>query len=361
MEQLGMDTAVPESIYNRSKINHVRAVNVIATDEIKALLLQRGTQIGRAELDNGIQADQALFQSFAEVYNATGRQEVDSLKYTIDWKGATPPDPSSFQPIDWKKAQAVYKEMGSKYDMAHKQWKRSGCHVEFDSVDVDQPFSDFTQSPWLIYMHQFIQANPGILHSVTSDLADGTHWESASGNQPSCQQNQQQQQSASSRKRKSASSDEQNDIFCSIAKSTEVSATANEAKSKAISFAAMTQSRVAVKQTLDDAKAKKKSSLASLKQDALAKNDPHCVRKIISNVNKKEWDKHGGDSDEDEDESSRPAFQLSQSTTASIRMIDSFDTAYDLAKEYNEASKDVVKYQKEVQSIETKIKTMNNE
>lgn len=86
----------------------------MALDNIKALLLSRGTQIGRAELDNGIRADEQLFQSFADEYNSTDKDNLDRLQYTVEWQSGTAPDPSSFQPIDWQKAQSAFKEMSSK-------------------------------------------------------------------------------------------------------------------------------------------------------------------------------------------------------------------------------------------------------
>lgn len=154
------DTGQPETIYARSKINYVRFINVCAHEEMKAKLINRGSQIGRAELDAGVQADEEMWKAFIVFYNGTDEPAFDELKYEVEW-GAAIPDPSSFQPITWMKAQQAFKKMSSDYDMAHKKWKRSGWHEDFT-----QDFADYAGQKWLCYLHLFLEENPGILSST---------------------------------------------------------------------------------------------------------------------------------------------------------------------------------------------------
>lgn len=73
----------------------------------KALLIDWQIQISRADLDNGVCAEEQLWKAFVAIYNQTDLaiavMELNELKYEIDWNG-NKPDPSQFHPIDWKKA-----------------------------------------------------------------------------------------------------------------------------------------------------------------------------------------------------------------------------------------------------------------
>ena len=140
MKAKGIDTQHPEEVYARGKMNFVRVVNVFAIETFKAKLACRGTQIGRTELDEGVRADEDLWKEFASHYNDLANEDLDELKYEVDWKGMTP-DPSSFTDIDWKKGETAFKDMSAKYDIAHKKWKQSGfhggkCRAFNDSVSV---------------------------------------------------------------------------------------------------------------------------------------------------------------------------------------------------------------------------------
>lgn len=112
-----------ETVYGRH-INFARAINVLAYELFKALLINCGGEITWADLDNGNQTEEQLWKSFIELYNqketAIAVMELDDLKYKFHWNG-NEPDPSQFTPIDWKKAQNFYKEIAKKYDMAHKK------------------------------------------------------------------------------------------------------------------------------------------------------------------------------------------------------------------------------------------------
>ena len=247
MKERGVDTQQPEQQFARSKINFIRAINVLSEETFKAKLAFRRTQIGRAELDEGIQADEDLWKDFASIYNNGNNSAVGEIKYTIEWHGATP-DPTSFTTITWTKAERTFKDMSAKYDSAHKAWKQSGFHDEFETI----PFANFASNRWLVYLHEFLQENPGLLKVVTCDLAEGTHVESGTGmsddeagttptaaSAPPKRKRKDSGGKKASIKKRSPKEDSRDTIFRSIAESSAKSAIATQKKSEAISYSAL--------------------------------------------------------------------------------------------------------------------------
>lgn len=365
MQQTGRSLAAPETIYARSRINFVRAINVLSYEGFKARLINRGSQITRAELDNGVRADEELWKYFAELYNETGTaiaiMDLDDLKWeNIDWNG-NEPDPSQFTPITWQKAQSAFKEMSKKYDIAHKKWKASGFHDGFETV----PFTEFAGQKWICYMHEFIKESPGILDTITSDLAEGTFSESTTGHSDDENAGAEvtrgaaaagRSNSSSSRKKRKATIEAnvaREHFLKSIADSSATNAAANEEKSKAIKLAALAQTRSTTQAMLETAKSQKKEALKSLKSHAVSKRDNNRVRIMVNHIAKREYEKEktvsssAGLDDEDE-----PIFQLSQETTDSIRRLDSFDTVYGFAKDFNEANKQIIRCEEALKSLD---------
>lgn len=356
MQETGRSLAVPETVFARGRINYTRAVNKLSYEPFKAMLVHRGSQITRADLDNGVRAGEELWKSFAGFYNqkdtAVAVLELDDLKYTdIDWNGVEP-DPSQFTPITWQKAQSSFKEMSKKYDMAHKKWKASGFHDGFETV----PFTEFAGQKWLCYMHAFIQESPGILDAITSDLAEGTFFESTTGHADEEDDRQGRNSNASSaaasKKRKATMSANaaRDDLLRKIAESSVTSAAANEEKSKAIKLAAVAQTRSTTQAMLESAKAQKKEALKSLKQHTFSKKDNSTdnnrVRVIVNHVGKRLYD---ANNDEDEER----VFALSQETTESIRRLDSFDSVFGHARDYNEAAEQIKQCEKALKALES--------
>lgn len=110
IKEQGIDGTRPETIYAQTKINYTRLVNVLAFELVKERLVTRGGQIRPGELDHGIQADQGRFESMATASNGAECDDISMLRWVLDWGDATP-DPSAFQPIDWKKIEKAFKKL----------------------------------------------------------------------------------------------------------------------------------------------------------------------------------------------------------------------------------------------------------
>ena len=145
-----------------------------------------------------------------------GAPDLDTIKHAVDWNG-NKPNPSSFQPIDCKNAQMAHKEMSTKCDICHKQWKHSGHHGDFKV----KAFAKFATQPWIVHSREFIKDNPGTLDTVTADLASGAHFESTTEHSDSKEtSNQHCKRKPFSRKCKTFDTGSQDQIFCDSAKST---------------------------------------------------------------------------------------------------------------------------------------------
>ena len=365
LQARGIDSQAPEQIYARTKINFVRAINVLANELFKSKLVHRGTQIGRAELDEGVQADEDLWKDFASLYNDGNDEELGQLKYVVNWHG-NPPDPSSFSTITWKKAEQAFKDMSSRYDMAHKKWKQSGFHDEFEAV----PFTEFAGVQWLVYLHEFVQENPGLLRVVTSDLEEETHFETGTGmsdNEQEVEDNnsgtasvaasgrtprgrrRRRVSTANSTSNKKKRPSERDDIFRQFAETQAKTAESAESKNAAVSYSALSMTRDTVRRGLDVAQKKRQGAIRNLKTHPFTEGDNHRARQIVRTVRKK-IDPSPAKSDTSE------ALVYSQSTTASIRAIGSFDTVFGHGADIVDSEKEIARRSDELQHLEKKLR-----
>ena len=184
---------------------------------------------------------------------------------------------------------------------------------------------------------------------VTSDLAAGTHFESSTG----MSDNDEGMAAAVPRKRKPTkrkrtSKDNKDDIFRMMAESTAKSANASEAKSEAISYSAMSISRDNAQRSLEAAKVKKKAAIKNLKHHSFTDGDNSRARKLVKTVKKKIAPSPA------KSDSSEPMI-YSQSTTASIRNVGSYDTVFGHAEDIIDADKQIKEYTEELNHITTKM------
>lgn len=201
-------------------------------------------------------------------------------------------------------------------------------------------------------MHAFVQDNPGILDTITSDLAQGTLFESPTGHSDSKDANYSagsNSNSSSARKRKQtmAANAARDKLLKTIADSSATNAASNEEKSKSIRLAALTQTQSTMQSMLETAKKQKKDTLKSLKEHFFS-NKPNTlntsrVQIIVNHLGKRQQEKEKVDAateGQDEDNEDDP-FQLSQETTQSIRQLDGFDSIVGFANDYNDANKQI--------------------
>ena len=123
MLEQGKDKTEPTTIYANAKINYARMVNVLSHDTFTPLFLNRGTQIGRQELDNGILADQTIWETCAATYNDISIEELDNLKYNVNWQGNVP-NPMQFR-------------MRKRLREPTRTWQRNTMRLTRDGKQVD--------------------------------------------------------------------------------------------------------------------------------------------------------------------------------------------------------------------------------
>ena len=351
LKERGMDTQAPESIFARTKINFIWAINVLGVESFKVNLIYRGSQIGRAKLDPGIQADEELRKQFAALYNDGNNEDLVQLKYTVDWKGAVP-NPTGFTVINWQKAQQAFKDMSAKYDSSHKRWKQSGFHGDFEEI----PFDNFATTGWLVYLHKFLEENPGLLEVITSDLDQETFFETGTGMSDddgnnstagdamtvgTSRRRKRRTAATLSKKKKKSPNDDKDGIFRTFAESSMKNAQAAEAKCSAISYSALSIARQNAEQAMEAASKKKQDAKRGLKTHPFCQGNNSRARKVIKTT-KKKIDPPSPDKED---------WVFSQSTTDSIRNLGSFDTVQQYAVDYIESEKQIADRKEELAQL----------
>lgn len=352
MLQRGVDSQAPEQIFARGRINYVRAINVFALDQFKAKLVNRGTQLTRVELDEGVAADESLWKDFASLYNNGNDTRLSQLKWEVDWNIV--PDPNSFTTIDWKKGEAAYKSMCAKYDESHKIWKRSGFHDGFEAV----PFENFARVQWLVYLHQFLEENPGLLQTITQDLEEDAFFESNTGEHdmdttPATRKRKASTAKRSSGKKRVPSKDEQTEILRSMAASSQQNAAAAASRSQAVTYTSLTMARNTIQKAIDEAKIKKRTAQAKLKKHDFVDNNNSRARKIVSTLKKKKV--------EMEPSPAKSDVAYSQSTTMSIRNLGSWDTVTGYAEDILDADKEIEFQQDEKKRLDDRLGSLKDD
>jgi hypothetical protein len=156
-------------------VNRFRLANVVFGEICKDKMSARGQALDRDCLDAGRKGDQNLFELVASEYNSDntlyGSDHFPSAAL-IDFKRN---DPAIFQEITWRDAQRVFKEAVKLYETSYQNWKVSGNHEDLEN---SLPFSSFTKCQYVMYWHEFLQINKGLLAKFAGFLPEDVFFES---------------------------------------------------------------------------------------------------------------------------------------------------------------------------------------
>jgi hypothetical protein len=162
-------------------IKRKRLCNVLFSDKVRPKLATRAKSLTKEELTSKTKAGEELFKLVADEYNDSSKYNEDAFPHLTGFNSKQG-DPSTFAPIDWKKAKVSFGELMKDYENYFQLWKLPGFHDDFGQVPK-QPFSDYAKgAKSLLYVHEFVFQNPGIFDTVTGQLPPGAFSESIGGN-----------------------------------------------------------------------------------------------------------------------------------------------------------------------------------
>ena len=166
-------TEAPTTVYQVTKMNRRRLINVLFGDVIRPLLATRGQTLSKDDLNDSLKTDQVLHEKVIVEYNRTNVYSYDNDAHPDVQSG-----PNNFLAtgdITWERSLSTTKDMTKEYEFCHTNWKRSGQHEDFaDGMTVPEmnktclkPFSDFTHSnKSMKYLHAWISQFPNILKII---------------------------------------------------------------------------------------------------------------------------------------------------------------------------------------------------
>ena len=139
-----------------------RLLNVLFHDDFRDRLVRLGQSRSREELDGHVSVDEKFWEdvrtAFIEDDEDTGQLQFENELYNEYMI-----DPSVIVLHDWKKLKSIYMSLRSKYKVARANFQQSGTH--------DNEFWNFCSGQLdVLYLHEFVSANPGIDVSVAAML-----------------------------------------------------------------------------------------------------------------------------------------------------------------------------------------------
>jgi hypothetical protein len=150
--------------------NNVRILNVMFGTKMMPQLASRGQLLDKDDLDNGVKIDEKLFLDFLVEYNDWSNEAYGKPAY--DLRGLKHPNEFDQYPSNkWEALKKQFNILGSQYEKSLQCWRKSGTHCDYDDLDDISPSG--TNSAIMLYMHDHMQVNPGLLSSCTSSLPPG--------------------------------------------------------------------------------------------------------------------------------------------------------------------------------------------
>ena len=299
----------------RSRISYPRLANTLLKDDVRAAYVNRGGTMTREQLDRGETADLELWQLVADTYNDVGDEQLGMLHYSVDW--GHQPDPSVFDLIDHAKARSNMATMASTYDKAYGRWDVSGRHQNI-------AFADFHEgSKWVLYLHQLLEQHPDLFSSVKVALPEYAFRESG-------------RVSASVKKKRSRETAGKGAVDSDAMADMAV---ASQQRSDIMAYSVFSSAFQQTKEELATAKETRKSTKAQLKTRA-GGNSKRAKAMVAFALEKMKAKEEGKEYHQDD---FQEAFPFSQSS------VDTYDSAYELAKE-------VVESDKAIEEAETRLK-----
>ena len=287
----------------RNHINNVRFINALAKENVKGLLLQRGAQKSRADLDNGSDPDAPLWEAIVDAYNNRDDDDMLVIRWSITWARA--PEPDRFHPINVAKAQTTLKSLSSAYEKAFSNWKKSGWHEGIET----KPFHDFVGSTnYLDYLHCLLQETDGLLEVIKCDLPSNVFSEGTP---------------VSNRKRGPSSAKKSN------SESLEKIAAAQTVKAKCLAYQTNSEAYCNLELQVQELKERKRRSFKELKEQPEFIDETKSYLKAYLKKIKKRRLETGNKENDDSDE--EVTFQQTQDSLATG---DSFDEYRQLAESY---------------------------
>ncbi len=152
----------------RHSINKKRYINVLYSDIIRPRLEEKGRQLTKDELTEGIKQDENLHRAICGEYNKSELYAED-LHPDVGMKGSAALDN---KPIVWQQSKDFLNVLTKAYEEAHRNWKKSGNHGNFPD------FVHGNKNLYLVYLHEFDSSYPGFLDKMTGKLPDDVFRES---------------------------------------------------------------------------------------------------------------------------------------------------------------------------------------
>lgn len=301
----------------RNHINNVRFINVLAKDCVKALLLQRGAQKTRAELENREDPDALLYQKIVTLYNDAADEDLLELKWEVGWTKM--PEPSRFHPINAKKAKTAMKSLSMSYERVFANWKKSGHH---EGIPTKEFHSFVGSSNYLDYLHSLLTESPGLLSIFKGDLPSEVFSEGGSSN---------------SQPKKRARKGE--DALEAMAK-------AQAQKAQSFSFSAHAESHATLELSVDQNKQNMRKHLRELKEHPLFRGKEMLyIKRYIKKIARKQ--KEANDDDDVELDFSELRQELQESASTG----DSFDDHRMIVDAYLDCQEAISEKKKQISAL----------
>jgi hypothetical protein len=163
-----------------SAVNLFRLANVVFSEGLREVVLQRGQSLSRADLDLHLKSDQKLFEKVAGEYNTHDVDEYDALQFPHFQQKISPHNfPDIFSPLEWTDVKKSFNQCVRELDRAINDMNVSGRNDPSDDEELkEEDFRLFAKHVYVEYWHCFAKQNDSLFQSMNIPLPEGGFKES---------------------------------------------------------------------------------------------------------------------------------------------------------------------------------------
>jgi hypothetical protein len=163
-------------------VNRYRLANVLFSESVRDVVLNRRQPLTKKDLDKRLTLDQTFHENIAREYNTSGLHQYDALQFPQFQFTILPTNlPDNFTEIHWTDVKKVWRECVKEVERAISEKNMSGKN---DPSDEDEEalerIGSFTKHAYVEYWFCYAEQYPQLFKSMNTPLPEGAFNESSS-------------------------------------------------------------------------------------------------------------------------------------------------------------------------------------
>jgi hypothetical protein len=165
-----------------TSVNRYRLANVLFSESVRDVVLNRGQPRTKEDLDQRLTLDQTLYENIAREYNTSGLDQYDTLQFPQLQFTIMPSNlPDNFTEIHWTDVKKAWKDCVKEVERAISEKNMSGKNDPSDEdEEAPERIGSFTKYAYVEYWVCYDEQYPQLFKSMNTPLTEGAFNESSS-------------------------------------------------------------------------------------------------------------------------------------------------------------------------------------